>query len=85
MLIENDLMGIHISQSIAGVGININQKEFHSSAPNPISIIQITHRESDRMEILAQVLQRIKEYYKILQEGDIEFISSLPQRRHTLL
>lgn len=60
MLIENDLMGIHISQSIAGVGININQKEFHSSAPNPISIIQITHRESDRMEILAQVLQRIK-------------------------
>lgn len=45
MLIENDLMGIHISQSIAGVGININQKEFHSSAPNPISIIQITHRE----------------------------------------
>ena len=41
MLIENDLMGIHISQSIAGVGININQKEFHSSAPNPISIIQI--------------------------------------------
>ena len=75
MLIENDLMGIHISQSIAGVGININQKEFHSSAPNPISIIQITHRESDRMEILAQVLQRIKEYYKILQEGDIEFIT----------
>ena len=75
MLIENDLMGIHISQSIAGVGININQKEFHSSAPNPISIIQITHRESDRMEILAQVLQRIKEYYRILQEGDIEFIT----------
>ena len=27
------------------------------------------------MEILAQVLQRIKEYYKILQEGDIEFIT----------
>jgi len=33
-LIENDLMGRNISQSIAGVGININQEVFHSSAPN---------------------------------------------------
>lgn len=38
MLIENDLMGRNISQSIAGVGININQEVFHSSAPNPVSI-----------------------------------------------
>ena len=35
MLIENDLMGRNISQSIIGIGININQEIFHGSAPNP--------------------------------------------------
>ena len=30
MLIENDLMGRNISQSIAGIGINMNQEVFHS-------------------------------------------------------
>lgn len=39
MLIENDLMGRNINQSIAGIGININQEIFHSSAPNPVSLI----------------------------------------------
>ena len=42
MLIENDLMGRNISQSIIGIGININQEIFHSSAPNPVSLLQIT-------------------------------------------
>ena len=32
MLIENDLMGRNISQSIAGIGININCETFHSFA-----------------------------------------------------
>ena len=41
MLIENDLMGRNINQSIAGIGININQEIFHSSAPNPVSLLQI--------------------------------------------
>lgn len=35
MLIENDLMGRNISQSIIGIGININQEIFHSSALTP--------------------------------------------------
>lgn len=52
MLIENDLMGRNISQSIAGIGININQEIFHSSAPNPVSLLQITEEEHDLFEIL---------------------------------
>ena len=67
MLIENDLMGIHISQSIAGVGININQKEFHSDAPNPVSLKQITGKEHNRHEILAHILKRVQIYYNGLQ------------------
>ena len=44
ILIENDLQGSYLSQSIAGIGININQEAFHSSAPNPVSLKQITEK-----------------------------------------
>lgn len=47
MLIENDLMGRNISQSIVGIGININQEAFHGAAPNPVSIYQITGKQYD--------------------------------------
>ena len=40
MLIENDLTGTHISRSIAGIGININQEAFTSPAPNNRTILQ---------------------------------------------
>lgn len=30
MLIENDLTGVHISRSITGIGINVNQETFCS-------------------------------------------------------
>ncbi len=59
ILIENDLTGSQISQSIIGIGININQEEFHSSAPNPVSLRQITQKETDRMEVLNSVLAHI--------------------------
>lgn len=52
MLIENDLMGRNISQSISGIGINVNQEVFHSTAPNPISLRQITGKQYDIFEIL---------------------------------
>ena len=59
ILIENDLTGSQISQSIIGIGININQEEFHSSAPNPVSLRQITKKETDRMEVLNSILEHI--------------------------
>ena len=56
MLIENDLMGRNISQSIVGIGININQEAFHGAAPNPVSIYQITGKQYDIFEILKTIL-----------------------------
>ena len=65
MLIENDLMGRNISQSIAGIGININQETFHSFAPNPVSLRQITGKEFDLFEILKNIVLRIQSYYSL--------------------
>lgn len=75
ILIENDLCGQSISRSISGIGININQEEFHSDAPNPVSLKQITGKEHDRMEILTNVLRRIEIYYNGLQLEDFSTYS----------
>ena len=75
MLIENDLMGRNISQSIAGIGININQEIFHSSAPNPVSLVQITGKEHDLFEILKNIMLRIQSYYSLLKKGDTTSIA----------
>lgn len=67
ILIENDLSGHHIGRSISGIGVNINQDVFRSNAPNPISLKQITGKDHDRYLILANIMERVKEYYTLLQ------------------
>lgn len=42
ILIENNLLGASIGTSIVGIGLNINQVNFVSDAPNPVSLSQIT-------------------------------------------
>ena len=74
MLIENDLSGMYISQSMAGIGININQELFSSPAPNPVSLKQITGQDYDKEEILQKILYRYYRYYQELAKGDIDNI-----------
>ena len=52
ILVENSLSGAHIQHSIAGVGININQEKWIGNAPNPISLRQITGRETHIKNVL---------------------------------
>ena len=73
-MIENDLMGRNISRSIAGIGININQEEFHSPAPNPVSLYQITGKQYDIFEVLKNIMQRIQSYYSQLKKNDTSSI-----------
>ncbi len=82
MLIENDLTGTHISRSIAGIGININQEAFTSPAPNPVSLKQITGQSYSPEQILASIMRRIKDYYALLQTEN-ESVNSLIADRYT--
>ena len=70
MLIENDLTGTCIHQSIAGVGININQESFHSPAPNPVSLRQITGEVVDPSFILSRFMNHLRDNYEQLKIGD---------------
>ena len=76
ILIENDLMGRNISQSIAGIGININQEAFHSPAPNPVSLYQITGKQYDILDVLKNIMLRVQSYYSRLLKDDTAFIAA---------
>ena len=56
ILIENRLQGTEIKDSIIGIGLNVNQKEFKSDAPNPVSLYQLTGQETDLEEMLMAFL-----------------------------
>lgn len=62
ILIENILQGIHIGYTIAGVGVNINQTEWRSNAPNPISMKQITGKEYNHEQLLAEWIEAMKSW-----------------------
>ena len=67
------------SQSIVGIGININQEEFHSSAPNPVSLRQITQKETDRMEVLNSVLEHIINLYSRIENRETDIITKIQE------
>lgn len=73
-LIENDLMGLNLSRSISGSGVNLNQQQFLSDAPNPISLSQITGDTYQIETILQQIMERTAFYYEMLKKGEEEEI-----------
>ena len=74
ILIENELMGKHIDRCVIGIGLNINQHEFRSNAPNPVSLSQITGKEEDREEILSKLLGRFHDLLGKIAQGHTEGI-----------
>lgn len=79
MLIENVIMGNSITESVLGIGININQEFFVSDAPNPISLKQITQVEYNRELILTQITEKIFELYNQAKINRYTIINSYKQ------
>lgn len=69
MLIENDLSGTRLFSSIIGIGINLNQEAFHSDAPNPVSLLQITGCTYDREKFLREFMKFFYAHYLQLIKG----------------
>ena len=64
VLIENSIAGRRIKDCIIGIGLNVNQTEFKSDAPNPVSIAQLTGKEMDREEVLKLFLTNLSKEYE---------------------
>lgn len=72
ILIENSVSGGNISRSSLGVGININQKEFRSDAPNPVSLAMLTGMEYDLEKSMLEVSQILQLRLKEIDSHDYE-------------
>jgi BirA family transcriptional regulator, biotin operon repressor / biotin---[acetyl-CoA-carboxylase] ligase len=82
ILIENSIIGSKINYSIIGIGININQTEFKSDAPNPVSLKQILGSDSYLEDELVELKYHLAKYYNKLKnkhykEIDKEYLLNL--------
>lgn len=68
-LIETSLFGGRIRHCIFGVGLNVNQREFKSDAPNPVSLWQIVQHETDREHLLEQIICQLKRRLEQAYQG----------------
>ena len=67
ILLENTIVGSEIKYSIAGIGLNVNQTEFVSDAPNPVSLKQITGKENDIDQLMQDLFEAV---YTVLNEPE---------------
>jgi len=74
ILIENTIIGNMVQASIIGIGLNVNQVVFRSSAPNPISIRQIINKPVDLNMLFDELLRSVSFYFEMLDSSKFEAI-----------
>jgi len=77
ILIENELMDDQITQSVVGIGLNVNQEVFTSDALNPVSLKQLTSETIDLDYLLGEMIRRIMYWYQKLKDNQSEKISTV--------
>ena len=69
MLIKNNISGNTIAQSIAGLGLNVNQTEFDSSAPLAVSLTMINGKQYKIIDLLTKWHTALDHTYHLLKSG----------------
>ena len=64
ILIENAIVGSEVKYSIAGIGLNVNQTEWKSDAPNPVSLKQIYGTNFVVDELMDKLYAEVKKVLK---------------------
>jgi BirA family biotin operon repressor/biotin-[acetyl-CoA-carboxylase] ligase len=73
ILIENTIQGMQLSQSVIGIGFNVNQEHFPENI-HATSLKLKTGAGSDRLEVLKRVLENIEYHYLQLKAGNWEVL-----------
>ena len=76
ILIENSIEGHSLYSSVLGIGLNVNQEQFVSNAPNPSSLKKITGKNYDIEMLAAKIADLVFEYYNKLKKGKTDSINS---------
>lgn len=77
ILIQNSITGNCLSDSIIGIGLNVNQSIFKSKAPNPISIKNLTDKEIDLKDGLSSICSSLNNRYTQLFNQQHDIISQI--------
>jgi len=82
LLIESSLIDNTIDFTVAGIGININQREFLSNAPNPVSLSFLSGSTFNLRSCLKMLESDLDKRYKQLISGNSvqikkEYVSKL--------
>ena len=76
-LIETSVCSQGFKRCVFGIGLNVNQEEFVSDAPNPVSLRQILGHDVDREELLQKILDAFAGYYELLRRADYMDVSGI--------
>jgi BirA family biotin operon repressor/biotin-[acetyl-CoA-carboxylase] ligase len=74
ILIEHSIKGDRLDSSVVGIGLNLNQSEFDSSLPNPVSLGMITGMEYNREVILNRLCRYIDSLYSMIDNGNFDSV-----------
>jgi len=74
ILIENDLMGSSMKNSIVGIGLNVNQENFPNDIPNPVSLSQMIEKKLVIKEELKKLIGFLEKRYQMLARGKVDKI-----------
>lgn len=61
-----------VKSCIIGIGLNVNQQDFTSDAPNPVSLRQIIGKDTDLKDLLNRLLLCFKIYLERVNTGQYE-------------
>lgn len=75
-LIETHVCGGSLQDFIFGCGVNVNQTEFVSDAPNPVSLRQIIGRQVPTEEVLGRIMEAFGKYYGMVVDGQYAGIAA---------
>lgn len=72
--IDLNLQGFMMQDMVIGTGVNVNQMQFTGSAPNPVSMSQITGKTYAVADILHSILEAFEHNSTVLRGGGEEYI-----------
>jgi len=75
-LIETSLAHGEISRFVYGIGLNVNQVQFVSDAPNPVSLAQITGKQVALMPLLDSIVEAFIAQWNLLKAGNTHLIAA---------
>lgn len=84
ILIQNAISGNHLSKSLVGIGLNINEKDFPKELPNPVSLFQLVQRELLVLEESDHLIRILQKNYQLIKKSPQKIIKLYHQKLYQL-